>query len=222
MANFVSVNKKNMEEVFDGHTYTNRNDAQNGQNSIDRGRILDQWWGDDNRDILIDLDSGLLVEAQESGEYVPMSWTDDVGIKALTKKSPTKPTTSSRGTAYEPPYVTEKRGNEGTSYSPNRNTDDVEKYMQQKISELASLDAELYNNRFKSWGWEEDFASRDYQDTRREVADTIDKIKGLDPKKTSISEINSMISFNDSEQNIIDIVKKHSTHNNNNNGSGVV
>ena len=81
MSDVKEVSKTNLDRVLQQYNvYTNKYDAQNQTNSVSP---LPQWWGDDNRELELDFDTGLVTETQENGEKVGMGYLDENAIKAI-------------------------------------------------------------------------------------------------------------------------------------------
>ena len=84
MANFVNVKKKNVQDALNNYdVYTNKYDAENKTNAVEN--VSPQWWGDEDRDLKIDLDTGIVWEVQDNGDLVGMGAFDSDGIKAIMK-----------------------------------------------------------------------------------------------------------------------------------------
>ena len=80
-----NVSKPVMNKVLENYNvYTNKYDAQDKTNSV--SNVAPQWWGDEDRELEIDFETGLVSETQENGEKVGMGYLDEEGIKAIKRK----------------------------------------------------------------------------------------------------------------------------------------
>ena len=79
------VSKPVMNNVLENYNvYTNKYDAQDKNNSV--SNVTPQWWGDEDRELEINFETGLVSETQENGEKVGMGYLDEEGIKAIKRK----------------------------------------------------------------------------------------------------------------------------------------
>ena len=121
---FKKVEKEVMNRVLDNfNIYKTKADAQNQTNAATN--VNSQYWGDDDRDLEVDLESGLIWETQEDGNRVAMGYMDKEGLANITGNTdePYEPpyttkTGNSSGTAYEPPYTKRTGRSSGTAYEP--------------------------------------------------------------------------------------------------------
>ena len=80
-----NVSKPVMNKVLENYNvYTNKYDAQDKTNSV--SNVAPQWWGDEDRELEINFETGLVSETQENGEKVGMGYLDEEGIKAIKRK----------------------------------------------------------------------------------------------------------------------------------------
>ena len=81
--NTAPISKIVMDDVLSKYNvYTNKYDAQNKTNAV--SGVAPQWWGDQERPLELDLETGIVWETQEDGTRVGMGAFDEDGIKALT------------------------------------------------------------------------------------------------------------------------------------------
>lgn len=79
------ISKPVMNKVLENYNvYTNKYDAQDKNNSV--SNVTPQWWGDEDRELEINFETGLVSETQENGEKVGMGYLDEEGIKAIKRK----------------------------------------------------------------------------------------------------------------------------------------
>lgn len=83
------ITKMTMDDLLDKYNvYTNKYDAQDQTNAVNN--VAPQWWGDNERTLEINFETGLVNEIQETGEKVGMGYLDENAIKSLKEEEEKK------------------------------------------------------------------------------------------------------------------------------------
>ena len=83
------ITKMTMDDLLDKYNvYTNKYDAQDQTNAVNN--VAPQWWGDNERTLEINFETGLVNEIQETGEKVGMGYLDENAINSLKEEAEKK------------------------------------------------------------------------------------------------------------------------------------